>query len=225
MASTIRNRWIEQDKRVIEFESTLLIPEKDLSNVPYVQVKEPKDLEEIPREGGCYWIWTNEPVNHKFHKGDIPESFDGGVVIYNGIAKDNVRARIYHHLFGVEEQGWSGISMDILKFTPQSHAKKAMSTKKRSKVAILVDGTRITDIALLLKLHLSDEEKEIVRYKLHSEVFFRNGIDRTEAKHKPYDFKVYYISGLKSVSYLEFIEKIWREKYNLPQLCSYKSGR
>jgi len=225
MASSLTNIWIERDKRVIDFEVTLPIPKKDLSDVPSILVTEHADLDIIPPEGGCYWIWTNEPVNHKFHVGDIPEPVDGGAIIYNGIAKDNVRARIKHHLFGAEKQGWSGISMDIINSEPKSHAKKAMSTKTRGKVAMLVDGTRITTKELFLKLHLSDEEKEIFRPKHHSVIYFRNGINRTEPKHKPFGFKVYYISGLKSKSYLEYIEKTWREKYNLPQLCSYKSGR
>ncbi len=230
MSSSITNIWIEQDKRVIDFESTLPIPDKDLSNVPSILVKKPTDLDVIPPKGGCYWIWTDEPVKHKFHKGKIPDKViynsKEGSIIYNGIAKDNIKARLTHHLFSDQNQGWSGISMDIIPSEPVSHAKKAMSiSNNKSKVALLLDGTRINTVQLLSELPLSPSERGFIKTPYRSVFYFRNGINVRDEKHIIFDFVVFYITGLESKSYLEYLEKKWREEYNLPQLCSYKSGR
>lgn len=220
--------WIEQDALVKRHESDLLFPKKDLSNVPCVKVRTLEDLKVIPPgKGGCYWIWTNEPVNHKLHKNKIPDGFNAGRIIYNGIAKDNVLSRIKHHLFGKVNEGWSGISMDLVTIIPKSHAKKACSTKVggREKVAYLIDNTRIIDKGLLLQLFLSEEEKSFVDSTQQTVIYFRNGINILEKKHQSYDFVVYVIAGIESTTYLEFIEKKWRTEYNNPQLCSYISGR
>jgi len=228
MDSTLMKIWLEQDELVKRHEKDLLYPDETLSNVPYVKVKTLDDLQVIPKKkGGCYWIWTNEPVYHKLHKNKIPVGFNGGMIIYNGIAKDNVGARIKHHLFGKVNEGWSGISMDLVSFTPKSHAKKSMSTKvgSRGKVAFLLNNTRITDVSLLSQLFLSEEERRLVDSNSQTEIYFRNGINILEKKHESYDFIVYFIAGLESTTYLEFIEKKWRNEYHNPQLCSYISGR
>ena len=54
---------------------------------------------------------------------------------------------------------------------------------------------------------------------------FINGINITEPKHNAFTYKVFYVSGLTSASYTDFIEKKWREKYGLPRLCTYSKGR
>ncbi len=228
MDSPLMKIWLEQDELVKTHEEDLLFPDETLSNVPYVKVKTLDDLQVIPKKkGGCYWIWTNEPVNHKLHKNKIPVGFNDGMIVYNGIAKDNVRARIKHHLFGKINEGWSGISMDLVSFIPESHAKKAMSTKvgSRGKVAFLLNNTRITDVSLLSQLYLSEEEKILVDSISQTEIYFRNGINILEKKHESHDFVVYFIAGLESTTYLEFIEKKWRKEFHTPQLCSYISGR
>ena len=76
----------------------------------------------------------------------------------------------------------------------------------------------------LLKIHLSDTEKEELEKAIGEKFYFRNGIDITEQKHTSFEFRVYYITGLSSL-YLDFIEKKWREDFGLPKLCSYSSGR
>jgi hypothetical protein len=76
----------------------------------------------------------------------------------------------------------------------------------------------------LLKIHLSDTEKEALEKADNEKFYFRNGIDITEEKHKVYEFRVYFITGLSSL-YLDFIEKKWRKDFGLPKLCSYSSGR
>jgi len=221
-------KWLDEDKRVNDLEETLKIPDISLSDVPSVLITKETDLNQIPeKEGGCYWIWTDESVNHKLHKNKIPSKINGGRIIYNGIAKDDVRGRVKHHLFGEIGQGWSGISMDLLFDNPKSHAKLAMTTQKesRKKVAFLLDNRKINNKILLLELSLAENEKAFVEKTKNDEIYFRNGINVTEKKHRGHKFVVYYITGLKSMTYLEFIEKAWRQKYHTPQLCSYISGR
>jgi hypothetical protein len=187
-------------------------------------VKNKNDLNDIPNGGGCYWIWTNEPVKHSLHKHSTPKVFNKGEIIYNGIAKDDVKGRVFHHLFGFFDAGWSGISLDIYTNDSKSHRKKACSsTGKVPSIKIKDKFQPIKSKNQLLKLHLSNTEKKYIQSSASNIFFFRNGIDITEQKHKNYIFKIYFIIGLKSL-YLEYIEKEWRQ-FGLPKLCSYSSGR
>jgi len=214
------------------------IPNETLDDVDFVILKNESDFDKIPTGGGCYWIWTNEPVVHTLHKNKTPKPFNNGAIIYNGIAKDDVKGRIRHHLLGNADAGWSGISMDIYFGTTQSHRKKGLSPT--GKVPYLVEKSIIKrgdkkgdDIDVhksirlvedFLKIHLSEQEKTFINENAAPKIHFRNGINIFENKHQPYDFCAYFITGLNSL-YLDFIEKKWREEYGLPKLCSYKSGR
>ncbi len=213
--------WAKEEDKFKILEANIKTPDNELKEVDFVELWTMEDFEKIPDNGGCYWIWTDEPVNHSFHKNKTPEKIYGGEIIYNGIAKDNVRLRVKHHLIGELDAGWSGISMDILPSQPASHRKKVFATK--GKVPYL-DNKPLRSKELLYKLQLSAEEKKFIEANAHDTYFFRNGINIFEPKHKKYKFKVYYIAGLKTL-YLEFIEKKWREKFGLPKLCSYSSGR
>ncbi len=228
--------WKKQEIKLFEnLEKAIKIPNEKLDKVDFVLIKREADFEKIPKSGGCYWIWTNEPANHRFHKNLIPKKIKNGEIIYNGIAKDNVRLRIKHHLLNVKEDArWSGISLDIYQSESQSHRKKAMSLNK-GKVpyvdCVFENGTNSysckpvrTKKDLLSHLFLSDTEKKYIKNSNASEIFFRNCIDIFERKHKKFKFVVYFITGLEPL-FLEYIEKKWREKYGLPKLCSYSSGR
>jgi hypothetical protein len=212
--------WLEQEKIFLEAIKDVEIPNNTLANVDFTLVKNCNDLNSIPSGGGCYWIWANEPVKHSLHKHKNPNSFEGGEIIYNGIAKEDVKGRIYHHLFGFEDARWSGISLDIYTNKSVSHRKKACS--QLGKVPYL-DSKPIRNKEQLLQLHLSKNERDYILSNELDVYFFRNGINITDDKHKVYDFKVFYITGLTSL-YLEHIEKQWRE-FGLPKLCSYSSGR
>lgn len=214
--------WLKEDKKITSFEKKVKIPNSKLVNVKFVTLKSRKDFNTIPKKGGCYWIWTNEPVVHSLHKRKTPPKFNKGEIIYNGIAKDDVAGRIKHHLLGDIDAGWSGISIDILQNNIKSHRKKAMS--KGGKIPFF-DCKKINSKDILLKLHLSKKEKENIIKSRNRVFYFRNGIDIFEPKHKIYIWKVYYIVGLDSMSYLDFIEKKWRELFGVPRLCSYISGR
>jgi len=234
--------WIEQERKYLKALRKVEIPNSKLDKVKRIFIKSKKDIDRIPNGGGCYWIWTNEPVNHTLHKHKLPLGINKGQIIYNGIAKDDVKSRICHHLFGFEDAGWSGISMDIYKKGSTSHRKKAMAGKNKvpylltQKKAIRANKKKelkkgdgidmpppIRSRELLLKLNLSRVERKYINNTNCSKYYFRNGIDITEPKHKKYKFKVYFITGLSSL-YLEYIEKKWREN-GLPRLCSYSTGR
>ena len=106
--------WKKQEEKYLKAISEVEIPDEQLNNVDYIDLKEKKDIEVIPEKGGgCYWIWTNEPIKHYFHKHITPQKFNNGEIIYNGITLKNVRARVNHHLIGEIGAGWSGISIDL----------------------------------------------------------------------------------------------------------------
>lgn len=234
--------WVSQEKKFLKAIKDVEIPNSNLDKVDCITIKSQEDLNKIPNGGGCYWIWTNEPVLHSLHKNRLPKELNFGQIIYNGIAKDDVKGRLFHHLFGFEDAGWSGISMDIYKNNSQSHRKKAMSStgkvpyiletkivKRGNKTKNIKKGDKIKILlpiktkSQLLKINLSEEEKTYINSTNHLKYYFRNGINIVEDKHKNYSFKVYFITGLSSL-YLEFIEKKWRD-YGLPRLCSYSTGR
>jgi len=212
--------WLKQEKIFLNAIKNVKIPNEQLDNVDFKLIKNNSDITSIPSGGGCYWIWTNEPVKHSLHKHITPKTFDNGEVIYNGIAKDDVRGRVFHHLFGYEDAGWSGISIDIYTSDSVSHRKKACSP--HGKVPFL-NNKPIRTQAQLLKLHLSLTEREYITDNNFDVFYFRNGINIADIKHCDYTFKIYFITGLTSV-YLEYIEKKWRE-FGLPKLCSYSTGR
>jgi len=234
--------WIDQEQKFLKAIKNVKIPNSKLEKVDFIDIKSQEDLKNIPCGGGGYWIWTNEPVLHTLHKNKLPDTLNSDQIIYNGIAKDDVKGRLFHHLFGFEDADWSGISLDIYKNNSQSHRKKAMSPfgkvpyileskiiNRGNKKKNLKKGDRVKILSpiktknQLLKINLSDEEREYINSTNNLKYFFRNGINIVNDKHKDYSFKVYFITGLSSL-YLEFIEKKWREN-GLPRLCSYSTGR
>ena len=238
----ITNIWHSEEQKFLQAIQDVKIPNATLENVDFIVLKSRLDFDLIPTGGGCYWIWTNEPVIHTLHKNENPEQFNGGEIIYNGIAQDDVKGRIKHHLLGHVDAGWSGLSMDVYFGDTQSHRKKGLSENGKvpflKEKAILKRGNKksgakkgdeiqfykpIRLIDDFLKIHLSDQEKAFINSIGTPRIHFRNGIDIFEAKHQPYEFRAYFITGLNSL-YLDFIEKEWR-KFGLPKLCSYKSGR
>lgn len=215
--------WLKQDAKFSAFEKKMKAPSFDLKNVPYVDIKNLQDIQKIPNKGGCYWIWTNEKIIHTLHTNALPKTFNKGEVIYNGIAKDDIRGRIKNHLFSDEDASWSAISVDVLLGKAKSHRKKAMSKKSSEKIAYY-NGKKITNKEMLLKLNISSGERKFISNSTKSVFYFRNGINVQDAKHKGNKFRAYFIVDITSASYLAYIEKHWRSG-GLPRLCSYISGR
>jgi len=225
------NIWHIEAQKFESIEKEVKIPDETLKDVDFVELRDNNSFDKIPSEGGCYWIWANEPVHHRLHRHKIPKAINKGEVIYNGIAQDNINLRIRHHLMGEKEAGWSGISMDIYDInwdSRKSHNKKVFSTKKRAKVPyVKIDEEfkPIKDKNLIFYLFLSKDEKKYINLNQGAKIFyFRNGINIFESKHKKYKFRVFFITGVKWL-YLEYVEKKWRKEYGLPKLCSYMTGR
>lgn len=235
--------WIEEDKKLLSAIKDIKIPNNKLESVLYKEIRNNADLDEIPNNSGCYWIWTNEPVRHFLHKHKVPDPISGGEIIYNGISQKSIRGRIENHLFSSFEEGRSGISLDIYTEESGSHRKKALSetgkvpyiqlehtlnrsnsVKNLKKGDMVLKYTLIRNKDSLLILQLSDKEKVFIKETDFEKIHFRNGINLTEEKHKNYKYVVYFIDNI-SVLYLNHIEKKWRESYGLPKLCSYSSGR
>jgi hypothetical protein len=239
----INEIWQKEEQKFLHSIQDVKIPNVKLEKVAFINPKIIDDLNQIPEGGGCYWFWTNEPVLHSLHKHKTPVPFDNGEIIYNGIAKDDVKGRVKHHLFGHVDAGWSGISLDIYFGDTVSHRKKALAEKgkvpyvkvttiakrgsakkgimKGSEIEVFKPIRSKDDFA---KIYLSEREKELLATTESDKIYFRNGIDLTEEKHTNFEFRVYFITGLSSL-YLEFIEKKWRDDNGLPRLCSYSSGR
>jgi hypothetical protein len=219
--------WLDEDVRIRDLEKLYKIPDASLKNVPSVIIRSIKSLNELVDGGGCYWIWTNEPIIHSMHKHRTPEKFNGGEIIYNGIAGENLKGRIISHLFAKEDQGWSGMSVDLLMNNNDlSHRKKAMSKSKKGKKKVpYINGKPINDIDSLLQINLSKEEKNFIKNNKVANILFRNGINVCDPKHSGFRYKVYFIQGLTALTYFQYIEKKWRDLYGLPKLCSYSSGR
>lgn len=236
-------KWKLEEKKFLKAIEAVRIPNAQLDDVDCLQLKSKADLNKIPNGGGCYWIWTSEPVYHHLHKNQTPEPIGHGEIIYNGIAKDDVRGRIEKHLFAKTNQTWSGISVDIFNGRAQSHHKKACSpkgkvpfiktykkAKRDSKNKNLKKGDEIIkfesirSVEQLCKINLSQYEKRVIKSMKLKEIYFRNGIDITKPKHKKHNFFIYFITGLSSM-YLDFVEKKWRINNGLPKLCSYSTGR
>jgi hypothetical protein len=235
--------WLLEDQKFLDTIKYLKIPDLSLKDVSFFIPKKKEDFDSIPTEGGCYWIWTNEPVLHFLHKNPTPKPFNGGEIIYNGITQINLRERVKHHLMGHIDAGWSGISLDMHFGDTVSHKKKALSIagkvpfikiKKvinranKKKELFKVDEIEIYKSIRtkneLMKIFLSESETKKLDSLNNQTIFFRNGINIFDTKHEIFDFRVYYITGI-SLFYLEFIEKKWREIYGLPKLCSYSAGR
>ena len=136
--------WKREEKKFRNVESKIRILSSTLKNVDCVVLSKRKHFDKIPAAGVCYWIWTNKPILHRLNKNNAPVRFMNGEIIYNGIAKDDVRARIIHHLCGDLNAGWSGISMDIYPGTSRSHKKKACS--RTGKVPYIPDSSGPTSM-------------------------------------------------------------------------------
>lgn len=230
-------RWTEEDEKFSKFEKDIQIPNSNLTDVNCVILKNSADFNSIPKSKGVYWIWTDEPITHILHKPskNIPKKIKisinnkkiEGEVIYNGVAQDNINNRIKnYHLYASPENTISGISVDIyMDGEVKSHKKKILSSNIKEKVPY-VNNKRIATKEYALKLFLSKSEKKFIKKSKDKNIYFRNGINISDKKHKKYHFVVFYIGNLKSESYMGFIEKQWRKIHKIyPRLCSYSSGR
>jgi hypothetical protein len=200
-------------------------------------------LQSIPNVAGNYWICTNEPIDHCFNDGrNLPKaSIAGMAVVYNGTS-NKLRTRAAEHLLRRNISTKSGISVDLMYSPfPGAFFKCAWSSfkKKVPKVremtycdmndfdylypeSSFVDSTsfRMTCDAL----HLSDEEEASAMDHLgiFDALYFKNGIDVNDSKHRKYTWMFAYIE-MDDAHIRSHVEVEWRRRHGTPALCSYSA--
>ena len=204
------------------------------------------NLKKIPNRPGNYWILTNEPIIHSlnpdFNHRPKKIEYNGQElnVIYNGQG-DTIRTRINAHLYRPKTKGlsdMSGISVDITNLyeqsTPISH-NKCLYMKKNSgkgkKLPYHENLKRSINYIDVKEICSDDDLDDVKNYckKLDedSTIYFKNGIDVNEEKHKKYIWLVIYYDMNKVIyhPFSDIIEQEWRRINGSPILCSYKCGR
>jgi|TARA_B110000208_G_scaffold40656_1_gene53812 hypothetical protein len=224
----------------------VVIPDNELSKLTHVTLRTMADLKQIPTENGCYWIITNEPVNHCFNSGSHCPGVlsDGFSVVYNGVAVQ-MRGRAKQHLLRQGSRGSfgsaSGISVDLLKEievkngVSKSHVKwmwQDTNAAKKHKLPKILKGPPTNKYyqnqrdaskqEIMDTLNLSQSEKEMAADR--DELIFKNGIDVTDEKHAGYTWKFVFVP-ISNQGLRDSVERNWRVKYGVPSLCTYKDGR
>lgn len=217
-------------KQMAEDQKKYAVPARNLSDLPYVDIKSEKDFKMIPNTGGAYWIVTDEKIPHamnKYHNTRVV--LDAGEVIYNGMAKDDVRARIKAHLNRIDDKGMSAISVDILPYIATSHTKLMIHENNRKKLAYF-NGIKITIIDDVTLNQYSKSNQQNIKNVLNdpkntnNAVWFRSGINVLDDNHSIYNWRVYYLTDVTR-TYADFTECEWRRLYGQPRLNSYVDGR
>ena len=54
--------WQREEQRFLDAIQDVKIPNATVDDVEFIIPKSSHDLDAVPAGGGCYWIWTNEPV-------------------------------------------------------------------------------------------------------------------------------------------------------------------
>jgi hypothetical protein len=201
-------------------------PTRHLTGLKHVDVKGPTDIKSLPVTQGNYWIATNECIEHSFHPGTthpFPKKLRNGLqVVYNGIASD-IQSRIKQHLCRQTSKGMSGISLDLLLEADAtlSHTKLAFHPTRGGIHS--ADG-KLQHSSQLCSLPFSAKEKRWLHRNKDSAVYFKNGIDVADYKHRKHQWRVYYVEcPNKFVN--DIVEKQWRRANGLPRLCTYSEAR
>ena len=226
----MENKFQLSAEQMIEDQKRYAIPTRDLSDLPYVDIKSEEDFDKIPNTGGAYWIVTDEPIGHAMNKyEDQRVKLNVGEVIYNGMASGNVRGRVKSHLYRVKDGGWSAISVDIIPGVAGSHTKLLLHSNKRKKLAYF-NGEKATSIDQIPISFYSEANQKNIELSLKNpknkegNLWYRSGINALDENHSKYNWRVYYLTGLPQ-SYADFVEREWRLTNGTPRLNSYKTGR
>ncbi len=217
---------------------TIEIPSISLEGVSSVQINQrvrgrgAQPVEGIPKTAGCYWVYTDEPVNHCLNAAKKnPSRMDSGcVVVYNGVTT-NLQSRAKEHL--LRESGlygeMSGLGVDLICEAPKegrsSHAKCAWAPSSRKLPKVLIDGAYVrprTKDDVLKSLHLSAAERKYLEE--NDVVCFKNGINAREPKHMRFKWYFGWVE-CPDDNLRGYIERKWRETHGVPVLCSYTAGR
>jgi len=213
------------------------VPNLQLDNIDNIWEANSDNLKEfdlIPKDPGCYWILTDAPIKHCLNSAEnlINNNDTSLKIIYNGVSS-NLRERSKEHLFRTDEKGkggsMSGISVDIIidNNNIKNHIKLLYSDEKKLKLPKICINNTFTCIKeknnICDTLYLSEEEKEYIN-NTDINIYFKNGIDIRQDKHKKYKWLFVYMI-IKNHSIRDYIEITWRKRYGIPILCSYSQGR
>lgn len=209
------------------------VPDSKLTGISSIRIQGIRDIEHIPKKiQGTYWICTNEPITHCLHKGvNIPKKLENNFqIVYSGSSCD-LRDRAKQHLLRISGVygTMSGISVDILQQAPtnkSSHAKCLWTPAKNKKLPKILKIDQyvkpVDKEDILNSMYLSAEEQSYVSNT--NDIFFKNGINVEDEKHRPYKW-IFYYTQIMNHSIRDFIEIKWRKLYGIPVLCSYSEGR
>jgi hypothetical protein len=222
--------YIDKKNKIIY---SISIPCDKLLICKKILISEEKHFNLIPNKPGLYWITTNEPYNHCLNSGkNCPKKIDKDYnIIYNG-SSCNIRSRIKEHLNRTDEKGGSGsqsgISVDILYNIDEtkkvSHIKCLWGEKKKKPKYFINDYCdKISDkIDILNHIYFSKEEYDFINK--NKIIYLKNGINIFSNKHKNYNYIIYYLE-IDDNNIRNYIEIEWRNRFGIPQLCSYNAGR
>ncbi|KAJ3348141.1 hypothetical protein GGF32_006386 [Allomyces javanicus] len=199
-----------------------------------IRVTSSTDLAAIPTGPGAYWILTDEPVRHCLNSGKSLWSHgDGLAVVYNG-GSCNLRQRARQHLLRKDHESrpgsQSGISVDLLTdesllaSKTVSHLKYAWTpdARKLPKIVQRDSVRKVQSRDDLKDLYLTSTEREYL--DTHDRVFFKNGIDVGDPKHRDWTWIFAYVP-IPSHTLREYVEQTWRKVHGTPVLCTYTEGR
>lgn len=211
------------------------IPDAELTGITTILIRGLEDIINfIPsRMSGCYWIMTDEPINHSFNNcAYLPKkrASDGLSIVYSGVS-DNLRVRLKEHLLRQDGRmcnsgSRSAMSIDVL--PPDSlikhHVKCAWGDKKKLP-KILIQGNESE--VLYRKPESFEEICQALRIEtttIMRELYFKNGIDVRQPRHASFQWKVAFVP-LKVHCIRDYVENEWKKRHGCPILCTYKEGR
>lgn len=188
-------------------------------------------VDSVPKTAGCYWIYTDEPVNHCLNAAKkVPAKVGGFTVVYNGVTT-NLQSRAKEHL--LRDRGlygeMSGIAVDLICQAPEegrsSHAKCAWAPGGRKLPKLLSEGEYVRPACkddVLRILNLTQKEKDYLG--ANDVVCFKNGINSRDPKHIRHQWFFCWVE-CPDDNLRGYIERKWREAHGVPVLCSYTNGR
>jgi hypothetical protein len=228
LISKLKPCYIDTDEKIIY---SISLPCEKLLICKKIVIEKSSDFDLISNKHGLYWIATNEPINHCLNSGlnCLTNINNDSKIIYNGSSGD-IRSRIKEHLYRSDEKGGegtqSGISIDILNKNFDDNKKishiKCLWGENKKTPKYFFEGKikKINDI--INDIYFSKEEINTIKNK--DVIYFKNGINIFDNKHKKFNWFVYYLE-IDNHNIRDYIEIEWRKKYGVPQLCSYTSGR